>query len=224
MVRWEAHLFDAVVSGKVKGQDCCPPHWLSTGLRRSSSTCLATSMVSSRSKSPSASSMESLLPQCRCYIKQQQHAGGCTCTHSYHHYPIMGGWNCAFLSPCCESSLWLHLPQRPHSSHLHRWVYAVGVGVIDGCWGRVIHIGWVPTCRVRISCSKPVKRGGQRKPVNLSPAGVSATALAVFFMPSTMYHYVHCGRPRRWRQGPLTNKPNAKHEWRTSSLGNLGLL
>lgn len=90
MVRWEAHLFDAVMSGKVKGQDCCPPHWLSTGLRRSSSTCLATSMVSSRSKSPSASSIESLLPQCRCYISRQQHASGCTCTHQYHHYPIMG--------------------------------------------------------------------------------------------------------------------------------------
>lgn len=69
MVTGEAHLYEG---GQVKGQDCWPPHWLSTGLRRSSSTCLATSMVSSRSKSPSASSIESLLRQDRCQIKQQK--------------------------------------------------------------------------------------------------------------------------------------------------------
>lgn len=54
-------LSGAAVGQKVKGQDCWLPHWLSTGRRRSSSTCLATSMVSSRSKSPSASNIESLL-------------------------------------------------------------------------------------------------------------------------------------------------------------------
>lgn len=54
--------FGIVARGqRVKGQDCWPPHWLSTGRRRSSSTCLATSMVSSRSNSWSPSSMGSLL-------------------------------------------------------------------------------------------------------------------------------------------------------------------
>ena len=40
----------------------------------------------------------------------------------------------------------------------HRWVYAVGVRVIDRCWGgAVIHIGWIPACWVWIGCSKPVQ-------------------------------------------------------------------
>lgn len=40
---------------------------------------------------------------------------------------------------------------------LHRWVYAIGVRMIDRCWGgSMIHIGWVPTCWVWIGCSKPV--------------------------------------------------------------------
>lgn len=37
----------------------------------------------------------------------------------------------------------------------HRWVYAVGVRVIDRCWrGAVIHIGLVSTCWIWIGCSK----------------------------------------------------------------------
>lgn len=50
-----------ITSYNVKGHDCCPPHWLSTGRRRSSSTCRATSMVSSKSKSPSGSSPVSFI-------------------------------------------------------------------------------------------------------------------------------------------------------------------
>jgi len=42
-------------------QDCWLPHWLAIGRRSSSSTWRATSIVSSRSKSPSASKMVSLL-------------------------------------------------------------------------------------------------------------------------------------------------------------------
>lgn len=306
VVTGEAHLYEG---GKVKGQDCWPPHWLSTGLRRSSSTCLATSMVSSRSKSPSASSIESLLRQDTCQIKPQQTPSSSLASrypsvgeglpsvlHTIAHFclsdvkrlacrikringprkrsfnkiwylgvtwlkccviccvplkewlateggGVLGERSLFHVYDChnnrsavinnrarsctkdalgailgfgillkdtltCSATIWnrtndlrgsgatkispkinngsnylnnmgcaqqryssislpslelpsseLLLPRWPHCRHLHRWVYAVGVGVIDRCRGGMIHIGRVPTCWVWISCSKPAKRG-----------------------------------------------------------------
>lgn len=127
-----AHLVLLQVKG-VKGHDCWPLHWLSTGRRRSSSTCLATSMVSSRSKSPSASSMESPLPQD-------------TERHNSHRLPAQQQETSSSYSSKTSSIC----------SNSHRWIYAVGVRVTDRCWrGTLIHISWVPACWVGIGCCKP---------------------------------------------------------------------
>lgn len=53
---------------------------------------------------------------------------------------------------------WARAAPMTRWSCLHGWVDVVCVGVIDRRWRGVIHVGWVPTCWVWISCSKPVHR------------------------------------------------------------------
>lgn len=138
-------LFDVAAGQRVRGQDCWPPHWLSTGRRRSSSTCLATSMVSSRSKSPSASNIGSLLPQDR--ERSHLHSDWLAANHKR----TAGSSNTLYT----HTNALMCSKVRGNS---HRWVYAIGVRVIDRCWGSaVIHIGRVPTCWVCIGCGKPTR-------------------------------------------------------------------
>ncbi len=115
-------------------------------------------MVSSRSKSPSASNIESLLPQDTEWSQTTLRQAGST---SPKKNPA-GATRHSLLTQNAHTH-----SRRP--AHMfkglvdsHSWVYAVGVRVIDRCWrGAVIHIGWVPTCWVWIGCSKPVHRHTQ---------------------------------------------------------------
>ena len=109
--------------------------------------------------------------------------------------------------------LWACSPPVTRPGRLHGWVDVVGVGVIDRRWRGVIHIGWVPTCWVWISCSKPVHTHTHtEKPFNLF-CGLPKQQRSLFFMPCCMMMCV-VGKPEPGdnQQGPLTNRPNSNDE------------
>lgn len=197
-------LFGVVTGYRVKGQDCWPPHWLSTGRRRSSSTCLATSMVSSRSKSPSASNIESLLPQDTEWSQTTLRQAGSTSPKRK--------------KPSRSNKTLFTHTMHVHTEHMfkgrvdsHRWVYAVGVRVTDGCWrGAVIHIGWIPTCWIWIGCSKPAHTHKAKIKADESMFSSCLSNYPQRVFQASLHHYGHslcCGRTDRGdRQGAeLTN-------------------
>ena len=134
-----------------EGHDCWPLHWLSIGLLSNSSTCLATSMVSSRSKSPSASSMESLLSH---HGQKRSHPQWQT-TH------ILYTSNHLCLSVCLSLAHTHTLPKQ--CSVLHRWVNSIVLRVTSrNRRSAVIHVGGV-SGRVGIGCGEPATREHRRQ-------------------------------------------------------------
>lgn len=183
-------------------------------------------MVSSRSKSPSASNIESLLSRDTEWSQTVLRQADSTS-------PIQQKK---------QDSLYSHeMPTHTHTKQLicstglvdsHRWVYAVGVRVIDRCWGgAVIHIGWIPACWVWIGCSEPVHTHTQMHTQTQDKSRWVCVQQLPKQLPSACFPGLAAWlRPLSvarvswlWRRGSgglLTNKPNSNDEWKTSSLRN----